>query len=287
MNNHHHYHHHGDSHKNIALAFLMNFFFMVFEVFAGLLTGSIAVISDSFHDFGDSLSLGVSWVLENKKNKPANEKYQYGFKKLSVIGAIINIFVLTVAIFVSFYHAITRLFNPEEIKTGIVIIVAIVGAIINFIPIIKMKASKTISEKTVSLHLLEDVLGWVALLIVSVIQHFTKWYFLDSCFAIIICLVLILGIVRNCISVFNIIMDSKPSEIDLDKLKQAIKQCDEQIINIISVRVRGIDGESYVADVQLQLINTFSASKLETLYEKINHVMEEYNIEHSTIQVHI
>jgi len=129
------------------------------------------------------------------------------------------------------------------------------------------------------------MLGWVALLIVSVVQHFTKWYFLDSCFAIIICIVLLVGVVKNSIEVFNLIMDAKPNEIDQDKLKQVIKQCDQQIEDIIKIRVRGVDGESYVADIQVRLASSFDMSDLDSLYEKINHTMEEYGIEQSTIQI--
>ena len=282
----HHHHHHGESQKNIATAFFMNFCFMLFEIIVGMISGSIAIVSDSFHDLGDSLSLGVSWILESKKDKSANDDYNYGYKKLSVVGAIINIFVLIIAIFVSLYQAVKRFFNPEPIKTGIVIVVAIIGAIVNAIPIIKMKASKTISEKTVSLHLLEDVLTWCALLIVSVIVHLTRWYFLDSCFAIIICVVLSVGVIKNCISIFRIIMDAKPKQINLDEVSDAIKSTNDNIESVKELKVRDIDGESFVADIKIQLKKDFEVNNIEDIYNQINNELEKFEIHSTTIQIY-
>ncbi len=282
----HHHHHHGGSKKNIATAFFMNLGFAVFEVIMGLITGSIAIVSDAFHDFGDSLSLGTSWILEHNKDKSANEKYPYGYKKLSVVGAIINVFVLLVAIFVSMYQAINRFFNPEPIKTGIFIVVAIIGAVVNAIPIIKMKTSKTISERTVSLHLFEDVLTWCAFLVVGVIQHFTGWYFLDSCIAIAVCVVLLVGVLRNCLAIYYIIMDATPRDLKIDEVKNAIVGCNEYIDDIKDIKVRDIDGESYVAEVKLYIKPNFDISNLSALYVDVEGVAKTFDIYSINIQVY-
>lgn len=218
-----------DAEKNIGIAFLLNFFFSIFELLGGFWTNSISITSDSIHDFGDCLSILISWLLEKKSNKKPNAFYTYGYQKFSVLGALINSVVLFSGASIMFVSAVTRIFDPEEINYNGVLIFAVIGLIVNGIGSYKTIRGEKLSEKVVGLHLLEDVLSWAVVLIAGIVMKIFDLPIIDPILSIFITFFILFNVIRNLIKVFEIFLDK--SVINIDELKKDLPQ-DEQILDI-------------------------------------------------------
>lgn len=168
-----HDHSHPSGTKNLKIAFFINAGFSIIELFGGIFTNSIAIISDALHDFGDSLSLGLAWYLENKAaRKEADEKFSFGYARFRLLGALVNALILIGGSIYIIIEAIGRLQEPVELKSTWMMGIAVVGVLANGYAAWRTRGSSSLNEKVISWHLLEDVLGWVAVLIVSIILQF-------------------------------------------------------------------------------------------------------------------
>src|SRR5690554_4219615 len=201
---------HSHSYKNIGFAFLLNLLFSIIEFVGGIITNSIAIMSDAVHDLGDAVSLGVSWGLEKYSKKSPDKKYTYGYARFSLLAAFINSIVLIIGSAFILYSAIPRLFNPEEVNPSGMIVFAILGIIINGAAVIAVSRGESLNEKTVSWHLLEDVLGWVVVLITSVVLVFVYIPILDAILSILITLYIIYKVFINLRAVFKVFLEAAP-----------------------------------------------------------------------------
>jgi len=168
---HEHDHSHGSG-KNLAWAFLLNISFCVIELIGGLLTNSIAILSDALHDFGDSISLGLAWYFQKISKRKPDSRYTYGYKRFSTLSALVNCLVLLTGSGFILYESIKRILNPIESNAQGMFVLAVVGVLVNGAAVVRLKKGDSLNEKVVSLHLLEDVLGWVAVLIGSIVMMF-------------------------------------------------------------------------------------------------------------------
>jgi len=191
------------SEKNILIAFILNMGFAIFEFIGGSITNSVAIISDSIHDMGDALSIGVSFFLERKSKKNPDDKYTYGYVRYSVIGSLITTCILLVGSILVIYNAIKRLFNPVIINYNGMIIFAVIGVIVNFIAAYYTKEGNSLNQKSVNLHMLEDVFGWFVVLIGAIIMRFTDISILDSILSILVALFILINALKN----FKVILD--------------------------------------------------------------------------------
>ncbi|NTW25968.1 MAG: cation transporter, partial [Lentimicrobium sp.] len=158
---------------NIAIAFFLNAAFTVIEIIGGMLTNSIAIISDAVHDLGDTFSLGLAWYTEKLAERKPDSRFTYGYKRFPVLAALINsVFLLAASIFV-LSQAVPMLFNPGEVNENGMIWLALLGIIFNGAAVLKLKGGSTLNQRVVRLHLLEDTLGWIAVLVGAVVMKFT------------------------------------------------------------------------------------------------------------------
>ena len=181
--------------KNILIAFLLNIFFSIFEIIGGIFTHSISIVSDAIHDFGDAISIGISYFLERISNKKPDDKYTYGYKRYSVIGALVTNLILFTGAVLVIYNAIIRILNPIEINYNGMILFAIVGFIVNLIASIVTKHGDSLNQKAVNLHMFEDVLGWIIVLIGSIIMKFTDISIIDPIMSILVSLYILTHVV--------------------------------------------------------------------------------------------
>ena len=172
--------------KNILIAFLLNISFSIIEFIGGIFTNSVAIFSDSIHDLGDALSIGISYFLEKKSKKKADNNYTYGYIRYSVLGGVITTTILLVGSVLVIIGAIKRLFNPVDINYSGMIVFGIIGVVLNFIAAYVTKEGDSINQKSVNLHMLEDVLGWIIVLIGAVVMNFTDIKVLDSIMSILV-----------------------------------------------------------------------------------------------------
>ena len=165
---HTHEHNHDHAHENIKVAFFLNLIFAVIETIGGFLTNSVSIFSDAVHDLGDSISIGISYLFEKKSKKIPNSEYTYGYLRYSLLGAFVTSVVLLVGSVAVLFNAIPRLWNPQEINHDAMIIFAIFGLLINGYAAYKTSKGQKTNEKAINLHMLEDVFGWVIVLIGSI-----------------------------------------------------------------------------------------------------------------------
>lgn len=280
----HHHHHHSTSVKNIKIAFLLNFFFSIFEIIGGVLTNSSAILSDAIHDFGDSLSLGLALIFEKKSNKEADKVFTYGYKRLSVISAIINILVLSVGTLIVLKESIERLLSPQPIVAKGMLLFAIIGIAINGLSVLRMKSSVKISEKAVMLHLLEDLFGWIAVLVVSIVVLFTDLYILDPILSLVICFIMLRNIYYNVISIYKIIMQAIPDNIDISEIEDEISNKLNNV-NIKTLKIWSLDGESNIASLVISLENIETMQDSIDVKNQLKEILLNHNIIESTIEI--
>ena len=183
--------------KNILVAFILNVSFSIFELIGGVLTNSVAIISDSVHDIGDALSIGISYFLEKKSKKEPDDKYTYGYVRYSILGAVITTVILLVGSTFVIVNSIKRLINPVTINYNGMIIFAVFGVIINFLAAYFTKEGDSLNQKSVNLHMLEDVLGWVVVLIGAIIMKFTDISIIDAIMSILVSLFISINTIKN------------------------------------------------------------------------------------------
>ena len=173
----HHHHHHDHSHDtgNIKVAFFLNLSFTIIEIIGGLMTNSMAILADALHDLGDSLSLGISWFLEKVSEKKPDETFTFGYARFSLLAAFINSMVLIVGSTIILYHVIPRLLNPEPVEASGMLLLSILGIVMNGLAVLRLKKGSSMNEKVVTWHLMEDILGWVVVLVASIVLMFVDW----------------------------------------------------------------------------------------------------------------
>ena len=177
--------------KNILIAFILNLAFSIFEFVGGIITGSVAIMSDAVHDIGDAASIGVSYFLEKK-----GEKY-------SIIGAFITTITLLIGSLVTICNAIGRLIDPAQIHYDGMIVFAIVGVGVNLCAAFVTREGDSLNQKAVNLHMLEDVLGWIVVLIGAVVMRFTDFILLDPIMSIGVSAFILINAIRNLIEIFT------------------------------------------------------------------------------------
>ena len=267
--------------KNILIAFLLNLSFSIFEFIGGIFTGSVAILSDSFHDICDALSIGISYFLEKKSKKEANYKYTYGYIRYSILGGIITtIILITGSIFV-IVASVKRLFNPVSINYDGMIIFAIIGVIVNMLASYSTKGGHSLNQKSVNLHMIEDVLGWLVVLIGSILMKFTDITYIDSILSILVALFILFNALKNIKRIIEIFLEKTPKDINIEKLKKHILRIDG-VYDIHHIHIRSIDG-----------FNNFLT--MHAVVDKYNHEikgrikeeLKKHNISHSTIELEL
>ena len=266
--------------KNILIAFILNITFSIFEFLGGLFTNSVAILSDSLHDIGDAASIGISYFLEKKSKQKPNEKYTYGYLRYSILGAFITTTILAVGSTIVIIESIKRIINPVEVNYSGMIIFAIVGVIVNLIASIVTKEGDSLNQKSVNLHMFEDVLGWIVVLIGSILMKFSNITILDPIMSIGVSLFIFISSIRNLKEILDLFLEKTPKDIDINKLKNHLKGI-EEIEDIHHVHVWSMDNINNYATLHI----VTNSKNLKKLKHKIREEMEEHGINHVTIEI--
>lgn len=267
--------------KNILIAFILNICFSIIELIGGFITGSIAILSDSLHDFGDALSIGISYFLEKKSKKKADDKYTYGYIKYSVMGSVITTTILIVGSIFVIFESIKRVINPTEINYNGMIVIAVFGVIINTVAALKTKEGDSLNQKAVNLHMLEDVLGWLIVLIGGFLIKFTNISIIDPILSIIVALFILINSFKNMNDVLEIFLEKTPRDININEIKEHL-QALKGVKEVHHIHVRTIDGYSNFATLHV-VVEKYS----ENIKNKIKEELKEHNISHSTVEIEL
>ncbi len=270
--------------KNIKVAFFLNLFFTVIEFIGGFLTNSIAIMSDALHDLGDSFSLGMAWFLQKYSYKKKTVLFSYGYKRLSLLGAFLNAVILLVGSLYILTKAIPRLIHPEVSDTQGMLWLAVLGVIVNGYAVYKTTNGKTMNEKVISLHLLEDVLSWVAVLIVSLVMMVTDLTILDPILSILITLYILRGVVKNLKQTVLLFLQTVPKNINVGEIEKKLERL-EEVIGVHDIHIWSLDGEQNIMSVHIVVGENSSATEVIVIKNKIRHQLKEMKIQHVTIEI--
>ncbi|MDD3668279.1 MAG: cation diffusion facilitator family transporter [Bacteroidales bacterium] len=268
-----------NSTKNIRTAFFLNLAFAFVELIGGIITNSVAILSDAVHDFGDSISLAIAWALQKKSNKAKDDKYSYGYKRFSLLSSVILSGILLVGSILILVEAIGRLFNPQEVNAQGMLWLAILGIIVNGLAALSVKRGKTLNERAVFLHIMEDVLGWIGVLVISIVMIFVNLPILDPILSISITIWVLYNVYKNLKATFNILLQASPKNVDVKKLTKEIEAIDN-VISIHDLHIWTQDGNSHVMTLHIVAEKNYETIKL-----KVREMVKAYNIDHVTIEL--
>ena len=236
--------------KRIFIAFLLNALFSIFEFIGGVLSGSVAILSDAVHDLGDATSIGISYFLEKKSKKKPDEKYTYGYARFSVLGSLITVCVLLIGSALVIYNAVLKILNPTQIKENTMILFAIVGVLVNFIAALFTSEGHSLNQKAVNLHLLEDVLGWLVVLIGAVVMRFTDFVLIDPIMSIGVAVFILINAVRNLKEAIDLFLEKTPNNIHLQEIQEHITALDG-VLGVHHIHIWSMDGQSNYATMHV------------------------------------
>ncbi len=281
--NHHHHHHHHSGNKNILMAFFLNITFAVIEIIGGYFTNSVAIMSDALHDLGDSLALLFAYFAEKFSHKEADETYTFGYRRFSILSAFINgVILLSGSIFV-IYEAIERILSPQVVKPEGMIALSFLGIAVNGFAAYRLSKEDGINVKMVMFHLLEDLLGWVAVLVVSIVLLFKPWYLLDSLLSILISLIILRGVYKSLIRVTKIFLQRFPENLNTEELSEKIRELD-LVSDIHAIKGWSIDDETFYLRFHVQVPPDTQMKAIDKLRHDIKHILEDYHVNYSTIE---
>ena len=284
MGNHHDHHHH--SSDNIKVAFFLNFAFTILEIIGGLYVNSIAIISDAIHDLGDTISLGTSWYLEEKSHQKSNKKFSFGYKRFSLLGALINSVILIIGSLYVINEAVGRILEPEHTDAKGMIFFAIIGVLVNGYAAWKLSGGKTMNEKVASWHLLEDVLGWVAVLVVAIILNFKDIHYLDPALSLFITIYILWNVIKRLKETLFIFLQGVPKDINVNQIESQILDL-KFVSSMHHTHVWSLEGEHHVFTTHIKLDNVSSFSEYKNIKKKTKDILKKYHFKHYTIELEL
>ena len=242
------------SSRNMTIAFLLNFSFAIIEFIFGLLFHSSAVLADAVHDTGDALAIGLSTLFEKVSTKKEDREYTLGYKRYSLLGALLTSVILLVGSTLVIVENIPKLFAPEKVNYDGMLVLGIFAIVVNTAASRVVSHGHSHNESILSLHFLEDILGWVAVIVVSLILRFTDWYFLDPLLSLVIAGFILSQALPKFWENIQIFLDHVPSDVDLGQLYQEIAAL-ENVRAITQLNVWTTDGLEKYAMLHICLEN--------------------------------
>ncbi|KTG28704.1 cobalt transporter [Idiomarina sp. WRN-38] len=280
----HHHHHHDTASERIGWAFFLNLCFTVIEFIGGVLTNSTAILADAVHDLGDSISIGMAWLLDKFSRKDATNTFTYGYRRLSLVGAFINAVILTAGSIWILFEAIPRLWNPVMPMAEGMALLAVFGVIVNGYAAFKLSKGQSLNERVLNWHLLEDVLGWVAVLVVSIVLLFVDWPILDPLLSIAFTLFILVNVIRHLGSTIKLFVQASPDPEIYQQIHKKLVALD-LVDNAHHLHFWSLDGERHVLTAHIVVSKELTSTERAVLKEKISEQLAEFELAHTTIEL--
>ena len=247
------------------------------------MTNSLAIFSDALHDFGDSVALIVSWLFERGARRQPDTSRTFGYQRLSLFSALFSASILVGGSIIIIFQAIPRFFNPELVNGLGMIGMSVIGITFNGLGFFLLKKGESLNEKVLSWHLLEDVLGWVGILVGGIIIYFWKFYLIDPIITIALTVFILYNVTKNLREAINILMQGVPKHINLEAVKQDILAI-KGVIGLHDIHIWSLEGETDVFTAHVVLDNETLKSP-EPTKQTIKETLLKHHIEHSTIEL--
>ncbi len=265
--------------NNIFIAFLLNLSFSIFEFIGGIITGSVAIMSDAMHDLGDAFAIGISYFLERKSRQQPDEIFTYGYARYSVLGSIIISGILVVGSVIIIYNAIGRILHPVSIDYNGMILFAVAGVILNFLATYITRKGDSLNQKAVNLHMLEDMLGWIVVLIGAIIMNFTNIAILDPIMSIGVALFILFHALKNLQEALTLFLDKIPKGISIEEVMRHIYTIDG-VLDIHHIHIRSLDGQNNHATMHI-----VTDKDAYLIKKRIREKLKEHGISHVTLEL--
>jgi len=276
-------HHHGAV-KNIKLAFFLNLSFTIIEFIGGALTNSTAILADAVHDLGDSIALGQAWYFESLRQKKGANRYTFGYKRFTVVGALVSTLILLISSAYVLTEAIPRLLNPQQANAEGMLLLAVLGVAVNSIAVFRLSKDTGVNARVVRLHLLEDALGWVAVLLVAIVLMFKDIPILDPILAILITLYILTGVFKNLKKVMLVLLQATPDKINIDQVEHDIKAL-KLVNDVHHLHIWSLDGDEHVLTIHLVVRSKLNPTEYSELKQQVKSIIRAEEVFHSTIEI--
>ena len=291
---HDHHHESHDHHHNIVLTdvnnafiigIILNALFVVIEVIAGLNIHSLSLLSDAGHNLADVGSLAISLLAFKLLKVKSNDKYTYGYRKTSILAALLNAMILLVSIGAILFEAIRKFSHPVPLQGNYIAIIAAIGIAINFISamLFMKNKDKDINQKAAYLHLMSDAIVSLGLVIGGIIISFTHWFWLDPVFSVVIAIIILISTWSLLRESLKLSLDGVPKDIDVEKVKQQIL-LSEMVKDIHHIHVWAMSTTENAMTGHLVLNNNIKQIEVSVLKEGIKHRLHHLNIQHVTLE---
>ena len=264
--------------RNILMAFALNLSFAVFELIGGAVTGSVAIASDAVHDLGDAVSIGGSYFLEKMSAKEPDEKYTYGYGRYSVVGSLITTAILMAGSAAMIYHAVRRIMQPTQIDCDGMIIFAVVGVCVNLGAAVVTHGGDSLNQRAVNLHMLEDVLGWLVVLVGAVVMRVTDFALIDPLLSLGVSVFILVNAFRNLKDTVAVFLEKIPSHVSVAELTEHLKELDG-VLDVHHIHLWSVDGKNCCATMHV-----VTDGDIHEIKEKIREELCEHGIGHVTIE---
>ena len=269
--------------KRVRLAALLNMVFTIIEIVGGFWTNSLAILSDALHDFGDSVALLASWLFERGARKSPDTNRTFGYQRLSLFSAIFSASVLIGGSMVIIFQALPRFLNPELVNASGMVGIAFLGILFNGLGFFQLKKGESINEEVLSWHLLEDVIGWVGILVGGVIIYFWNIYVLDPSLTVGLTVFVLYNVTKSLREALNILLQGVPRHINLEEVTTDITSI-EGVIGLHDLHIWSLEGETDILTAHVVLEERLLKNPDETR-KIIKEILRKHHIEHSTIEI--
>lgn len=269
--------------ENIKIAFLLNLAFSIVEAIGGILTNSISIISDSLHNLGDSITIGINYIFEKKSKKLPNKEYSYGYLRYTMLGSLIASFILLVGSVIIIYNVVPRLIKPLSVNYDAMIIFGIFGLLINLYATIKIMRSKD-KDKKINTHMIEDTVIWLFILAGSICIKVFDLVIIDPILSLLIAVYILYQIYKYMKNIYNIFMEKVPKNVKIDEIKKDIEE-NENIDNVHHIHIWSMDGVNNYMTAHIHLNKVLSEEEIVKIKSDVKNKLKEDKINHITLEV--
>ena len=265
----------------VWVAFFLNLSYAIVEFIAGGIFGSSAVLADSVHDLGDAIAIGISALLETISNREEDGQYTLGYKRFSLLGAILTAVILMIGSVLVILENITKIVHPQPVNEEGVLWLGIIAVSINVLASLVVRKGKTKNESILSLHFLEDTLGWLAVILMAIILRFTDWYILDPLLSLVISIFILTKAIPRFWSALKIFLDAVPEGVDIKQVMSDLEGLDN-VASLNQLNLWTMDGLEKNAIVHVCLKEI---EQMETCKEFIRNLLKDCGFQNITIEV--
>jgi len=277
-------HDQSDPTSPVRVAFFLNLGFTILEVIGGLWTNSLAILSDALHDLGDSVSIGVAWYLERLSAKGKNRRFSYGYRRLSLLASLITATVLLSGALFVLTEAIPRLIRPQHSNAQGMLLFSIVGIVVNGVAAFRLRGGKTMNARMIAWHLVEDVLGWVAVLVVSLMLLLRDIHILDPILSILIMVYVLYNVARNLRETVALFLQAVPGSLDIDAIEQRLRAIPE-VRSMHHTHIWSLDGQHHVLTTHVVVAEATPKDRILRVKRAFKDIAEGIGLEHTTLEV--